>query len=114
MKQITNYKKIQALLFLIVFFLITFSANIVPLSAKKDTKSDSPLNVTSDSMLVKKKASTVEFKGNVVVTRDDSIIHADNITMFFTQEAEKKTKKKKEIEKIVAKGNVKYFSGNRK
>jgi len=86
----------------------------MPLSAKNDTKSDSPLNVTSDSMLVKKKASTIEFMGNVVVTRDDSIIHADSITMFFTQETEKKPEEKNKIEKIVALGNVKYFSGKRK
>jgi lipopolysaccharide transport protein LptA len=109
LKQTINYKKIQTLLFLIPFFLIA-----MPLSAKIDTKGDSPLNVTSDSMLVKKKVSIVEFKGNVIVTRDDYIIHADNITMFFTQETEKKTKKKNKIEKIVAKGNVKFFSGNRK
>jgi lipopolysaccharide export system protein LptA len=65
-------------------------------------------------MLAKKKASTVEFKGNVVVTRDDSIIHADSITMFFTKDTEKNANKKRKIIKIVAKGNVKYFSGTRK
>jgi lipopolysaccharide export system protein LptA len=34
--------------------------------------------------------------------------------MFFTQETKKNTKEKNKIEKIVATGNVKYFSGNRK
>lgn len=84
------------------------------MSAKNNTKSNSPLNVTSDSMLANKIASTVKFKGNVVVTRDDSIIHADSITMFFIKETEKNTEEKNKIEKIVATGNVKYFSGKRK
>ncbi len=65
-------------------------------------------------MLYKKTDSTVEFKGDVVVTRDDSIIHADSITMFLTKETEKDPNKKNKIEKIIAKGNFKYFSGTRK
>jgi len=85
------------------------------LYAKTEFTKDAPLNVTSDSMVAKKASSTVEFKGNVVVTRDDSIIHADSITMFFIQtEAGKKNENKKEIEKIVAIGHVKYLSGERR
>lgn len=88
--------------------------NIIPLSAKDNIKNNSPLNVTSETMLYKKAASTIEFKGNVVVTRDDSTIHADSITMFLTKDTEKNSNKKNKIEKIIAKGSVKYFSGTRK
>ena len=100
--------------FLIPFFLITFFVCIFPVSAKNETKSDSPLNVTSDSMLAKKIASTIEFKGNVVVTRDDYIIHADSITMFFTKKTKTNAKEKNKIDKIIATGNVKFISGKRK
>ena len=118
MKQLIFYKKIPAIFLLILFFLITFFANLNVLSAKTEISKDSPLNVTSDSMFAKKITSTIEFKGNVIVTREDSIIHADSITMFFKKKAEKnkdKNKKDKDkIEKIIATGNVKYFSGERK
>ena len=114
MKQLIFYKKIPAIFLLILFFLITFFANLNVLSAKTKISKDSPLNVTSDSMFAKKITSTIEFKGNVVVTRDDSIIHADSITMFFKKKAEKNKEDKEKIEKIIATGNVKYFSGERK
>ncbi|MCK5312377.1 MAG: hypothetical protein KAJ62_09710 [Desulfobacteraceae bacterium] len=123
MKQLTNFKtiwhqKIHAIIILFSFFLITFLINTSVLYAETEVTSNPPLNVTSDSMLTKKIASTIEFKGNVVVTREDSIIHADAITMFFTKETEKteqNTKQEKQkIKKIVAIGNVKYFSGERK
>ncbi|MCP3951370.1 MAG: hypothetical protein GY697_04020 [Desulfobacterales bacterium] len=113
MKQSIFFKKTKILILLISIFLITFIVGILPLSAKDNIKSDSPLNITSENMLYKKVASTVEFTGKVVVTRDDSIIHADSITMFLIKETEKDSNKNK-IEKIVAKGNVKYFSGTRK
>jgi len=114
--KITACKNSQIIILLILFCLITFFVNICVLSAKEKPKDNPPLHVTSNSMLAKKTASTIEFKGNVIVTREDSIIHADAITMFFTKENEKdKTKKeKRKIEKIVAIGNVKYFSGDRK
>ena len=116
MKQLIFYKKIPAIALL--FFLIILFANLNALSANTEFSKDSPLNVTSDSMLAKKIASTIEFKGNVIVTRDDSIIHADSITMFFKKETgknkEENKEKKNKIEKIIATGNVKYFSGERK
>ncbi len=110
-----EYRK---LFFLLLFFLIIFFPNFDVLSAKDEIKNKGPINITSNSMLAKDKDSTVEFKGNVVVTSEDSIIHADIITMFFNRETEKDKKKSggqnNKIEKIIALGNVKYFSGERK
>ncbi|MCK5096931.1 MAG: hypothetical protein KAR45_02450 [Desulfobacteraceae bacterium] len=123
MKQIFSNIKFSTSFSLISFFLISFFLIIVfpnpdALSAKNETKNNTPVNVTADSMLAKEKNSTVEFKGNVVVTSEDSIIHADVITMFFTNETEKNKKKiekqNRKIEKIIALGNVEYFSGERK
>ncbi|MCK5099957.1 MAG: hypothetical protein KAR45_17740 [Desulfobacteraceae bacterium] len=112
----SRHKKIPTIIILFSFFLIPFFVNANALHAKTELTNNSPLNVTSDSMLAKKIASTIEFKGNVIVTREDSIIHADAITIFFTKETDKNKQKTKEnkIKKIVAIGNVKYFSGERK
>jgi lipopolysaccharide export system protein LptA len=110
--------KYRKLFFLLLFFLIIFSPSFDALSAKDEIKNNGPVNVTSNSMFAKEKDSTVEFKGNVVVTSEDSIIHADIITMFFTKETEKNKKKTEKqnskIKKIIALGNVEYFSGERK
>lgn len=109
-----TYKKTETLPFLISFFTIIFFLWTTSIYAENKTKDDLPVNVTSDSMLAKKESSTIEFKGNVVVTREESVIHADTITLFFTKESEKNEKKRQKLKKIIAIGNVKYFSKERK
>jgi len=111
---IKDKKKNRTLIFFIIVCSAVFFLSDISLSAQNEFRKDTPLHVTSDSMIARKKSSTIEFKGNVVVTKDDSIIHADSITMFFTRENGKKKETKKKIKKIVARGNVKYSSGTRK
>jgi lipopolysaccharide export system protein LptA len=114
----SRHRVTLSLIILFSFCITVLFVNADITFAKTQFTKDSPLNVTSDSMIASKVASTIEFKGNVVVTNADSVIHADTITMFFTTETEntakKTSEKKNKIQKIIAKGNVRYSSGERK
>ncbi len=74
---------------------------------------DKILNVTSDKMIACKDGSMVEFIGNARATREDSIILADSIKIFFN-DSETKEKDQSSVKKIISQGNVKYTSGENK
>ncbi len=78
---------------------------------------DTSLHITSDTMIVEKDTSVIEFSGNVVATRDDSVINADKIHVVLYSEKEKKSfpsdKKQQDVKMITATGNVKFVSGDR-
>lgn len=74
---------------------------------------DKILHVTSDKMIANKNGSMVEFIGNARATREDSIVLADSIKIFFNN-SETKQKNQSNVKKIVSRGNVRYTSGENK
>jgi lipopolysaccharide export system protein LptA len=80
-----------------------------------ETKIDNiPLHIVSDKMIAQKDTSMVEFTGNVKATREDSIIFADSIQIFFVNKDDNKPKdEQSNIKKIISEGNVKYTAGER-
>ncbi len=85
---------------------------------KQKKKKQKFFHVTSDTMISERKAGFVEFSGHARANDGDSVIKADSIKIFFytQQEREKRKKEKKQrnIKKIVASGNVRYSTGNKK
>ncbi|WP_457551922.1 LptA/OstA family protein [Desulfobacula sp.] len=71
----------------------------------------------SDKMVAKNDQSMVEFIGNVKATRQDSIMFADSIKIYFIED-KKGDKKGKDVQskvkKIVSTGNVRYTDGEQK
>ena len=73
------------------------------------------LYIVSDKMIAKKDTSMVEFIGNVKVTRDDSIILANSIKIYFADDnTDKNSPAQSNIEKIISIGNVRYTAGDQK
>lgn len=75
---------------------------------------DAPIHITSDKMIGEKGASMVEFIGNVEATREDSILLADSMKVYFVTDKKKKNDAQSNITKIVSTGNVRYTAGERK
>ncbi|WDP93137.1 MAG: hypothetical protein HUN04_02490 [Desulfobacter sp.] len=79
-----------------------------------DTKAkNANLHVISDEMIAEQNNSTVEFIGNVKATREDSVLLADSVKVFF-HTSETRKEGQSNVKKIVATGNVEYTAGERK
>lgn len=113
--------KIFIAIFLIIF---SYSAHADQNDQKKghttktgqSSKQEKQLRITSDSMLVEKTSNIIRFSGNVVVTQQNAVIHADTITITLLSDKEKKAKKsdvKQDIKKMVASGNVEFTSDDK-
>lgn len=96
-------------------------------------KKETPTKITSDVIDVNRKAQTVDFIGNVVVTKDDSRMLSNKMTVLYNEKKQPKRHNKadtelvtndntvdsqgkkeseeavSEIEKIIAKDNVRLF-----
>ena len=71
-----------------------------------------PINISSDRMEILDKAGTVHFMGHVRATREQMVLEADDVVVYYaTQEVG--GKKKRVLKKIVAKGHVKVTQGDR-
>jgi len=75
------------------------------LSRTQTKPSYRPLNITSDRMEADNRNRTVVFLGNVVAKREDMVIFSDRISAFYTEQGQ--------IEKIIARGNVKINQQDR-
>lgn len=64
----------------------------------------SPIDITSDSMVVERGQGLVTFKGNVVARKDDLLIKAEELRVFYGKE--------RDIERIVALGKVRIEKGD--
>lgn len=118
-----NYLVIFSCLF--IFF--SFVPPLFSAQADKDKQTKSiisakgsgsiPLHITSDTMVIEKEASTIEFSGSVVAERDDSIINADIVKVILYSDKEKASLSEKkmnpDVKMIMAIGNVKFVSGER-
>jgi len=138
----TNRLSFLIILFLVFFVLAAGSIlNSDPCAAaqnKKSVKSKTPLknkksfntvkkfkkespglfHVTSDNMISERKAGFVKFSGHARANDANSVIQADSIKIFLYTPQEKKERQKHNkqgnIKKIIASGNVKYNTGNKK
>lgn len=100
----------------LLFALFVLTALFAPSPAfcasnKKATASN--LNVVSDKMIAEQNKSMIEFTGHVKVTREDSILIADSVKVFF-HPAKTKPQGQSNVKEIVATGNVEYTAGQRK
>lgn len=100
---------------LTLFFLLFFSLSFPAIGGQKEKKTDVPFHVTSDQMIAVRGKSMVEFIGNVRATRQDSIVIADSIKIFFTKNNNKKgSSSENNIKQIISTGNVQYTAGDKK
>lgn len=86
-------------------------------TAASDSKGATPegtdLHVTSDEMIAEQKSQVVEFIGNVRATREDTILLADSLKVFF-HSSDTRKQNQSNVKKIVATGHVEYTAGDRK
>ena len=104
---------------LLLILALFVSPALCATESKKETDKKpkaSNLEVVSDEMVAEKGQSMVEFTGNVKATRDDSVLLADSVKVFFhTSETKKQgSGDQSNVKKIVATGNVKYTAGERR
>ena len=110
-KPICNY------IILSLFICFSLFLSIGPAHSEEKKEFDnSPIRITSDKMIAEKGSSMVEFIGNVEATRDDSILLADSMKVYFMTDKKKgkKNDAQNNITKIVSTGNVRYTAGERK
>ncbi len=86
---------------IIMFFPLTVLA-----APELATKNRGPVEVTSDRLEADDIAQTLVFIGNAVATQDDVTIHGKRLTVEYKGE-------KREIEKVIAEGNVRINQGTR-
>jgi len=113
---IFNFNKFTSF-FIFIFVCVFFSLllNINPVYPEEQNGiNDSPILITSDKMIGEKGASMVEFIGNVEAKKEDSIILADSMKVYFVTDKKKKNQAQSNITKIVSTGNVRYTAGERK
>ncbi len=115
-KILTFDKPVFSFLFYLVFICFTFFWQITMTEAKTQTPAgEIPLHIVSDKMVAQRDTSIIEFTGNVKVTREDSIVFADSIKIYYTDDKKGKDKgAQSNVKKIVSTGNVKYTDGDRK
>ncbi|WP_291459704.1 LptA/OstA family protein [Desulfobacula sp.] len=100
-------------LILICFALVLKTNNVY--SQTQNEADKAPLHVVSDKMIAQQNASMVEFIGNVKATREDSIVFADSIKIYFVDDStDKDNSAQSNVKKIVSTGNVRYTAGKQK
>ena len=110
------YNLIPKILFplILICFALFLKTNTV-YSQTQNKTNNAPLHIVSDKMTAQKNTSMVEFVGNVKVTREDSIIFADSIKIYLTDDnTDKDNPAQSNVKKIIATGNVKYTDGDQK
>ena len=109
-------KSVFSFLFYLIFIGFTLLWQITETQAQTQTKAEQvPLYIVSDKMVAQKDTSMVEFMGNAKATREDSIVFADSIKIYFVDDNENKgSDAQSNVKKIVSTGNVRYTAGERK
>ena len=93
-----------------------FSLPLQAAETQKDTEKEamaSNLHVVSDEMIAEQGASMVEFIGNVRATREDSVLLAESVKIYF-HNSDTREDGQNNVKQIVATGNVRYTAGERK
>jgi lipopolysaccharide export system protein LptA len=110
-KTLVSNKSIIIVGFIIITFILSGQLKTV---YSETQINNVPLHIVSDKMIAQKDTSMVQFTGNVKATREDSIIFADSIQIFFVSDDDNKNNEtQSNVKKIVSEGNVKYTAGER-
>lgn len=83
---------------------------------KGSIEADKPIHITSDQLSINDMTKEAEFKGNVLATQENTIIHSDILQIFYKKDQpalETAPNSVQSIQKIIAKGNVKINFDNR-
>lgn len=91
------------IIYIFIFMLFPLTALAAP---EFPTENRGPIEVTSDRLEADDLAQTLVFIGNAVATQDDVTIHGNRLTVKYKGE-------KREIEKVIAEGNVRINQGSR-
>ncbi len=116
MKTLIFNKSVFSFLIYPVFigFALLWQINAAAAQPKNNEK-EAPLHIVSDQMVAQRDTSMVEFIGNAKATREDSIVFADSIKIYFENDTKNNDRKtQNNIKKIVSTGNVRYTAGERK
>jgi lipopolysaccharide export system protein LptA len=102
-------------LFCFIFIGFTLVWQTASVNAQSQINSKAPLHVVSDKMIAQKNTFMVEFIGNVTATRQDDIVLADSIKIYFIENNKNKNQDtQSNVKKIVSTGNVRYTAGKQK
>ncbi len=83
-----------------------------PAMAAEGKHPSPPINISSDRMEILDKEGTVHFMGHVRAIREQMVLEADDVVVYYATE-EVDGKKKKVLKKIVAEGHVKVTEGDK-
>ncbi|WP_413834118.1 LptA/OstA family protein [Desulfobacula sp.] len=116
MKTLILNKSVFIFLFYLIFIGFIFFLQITTIEAQTPAKEgEVPLHIVSDKMIAQKNTSMVEFTGNVKATREDFIVFADSIKIYFVAgNNDKESDAQSNVKKIVSTGNVRYIAGEQK
>lgn len=106
------------ILILCLFFFLLFALGGGDLSAqsKPSTQGSGAIHIQSNSMEVLDPSGKIIFMGNVAAKREDLIINADRLEVFYakgSKDMKKEDATKRAIEKLVAEGHVRITTGKR-
>ncbi|HUN55495.1 MAG TPA: lipopolysaccharide transport periplasmic protein LptA [Smithella sp.] len=103
-----------------VLFIVLLSAFCAFADNTLMTKSDEPMEITSNKMEAFNEKKLVVFSGNARVTQGQNVLKAEKLLLYYKKEPDKKEKivsmeaeKAGELDKIEAKGNVSLTQGRR-
>ncbi len=102
----------------VLIMICAFLTNTITASetTKSPTEEDKKIHITSDLLVSDSNSQTVEFKGNVKATQKNTVITANNMTIFYKKNPLQNGKIKPDeqtISKITAYGNVLINFDNR-
>jgi lipopolysaccharide export system protein LptA len=83
---------------------------------KSSTEADKPIHITSDQLNINDMTKEAEFRGNVLATQENTVIHSDTLQIFYKKDQpvlENVPNSAQSIQKIIATGNVKINFDNR-
>lgn len=96
-------QSLKTRLTLIVILAILSASHAMADQALKFNNSDSPIDVRSDKMEILDNGNRIIFQGNVVLTRDDLVMHSDRLEIIMDKE--------RQPAEITASGNLKINQG---
>lgn len=98
-----TFSKISQVFLIICIFFPSF---VVAERLSKEKEENLPVEITAEKMVSDQKSNKIIFTGDVIAKRGDLNIFSDKMTVFNNRNG-------KELEKIVAQGNVKIKKGER-
>jgi len=103
-----KYFKIFALLVFLLMIIGEYDIVYVQSELKK-----TPIKIQADKLTAHNKDNRIDFEGNVRVDKQDMILTANLLTIFFHLNKDKKTIQRETINQMIATGNVRIEMGNK-